>query len=55
LGGDGILEEKVKLLEKRLRQAQELLNFYKDVVRRVKLAAQQNDMRTIRQVLSKVE
>jgi hypothetical protein len=55
IGGDGILEERVRLLEKRLRQAQELLNYYKDVVRRVKLAAQQNDMRTIRQVLSRVE
>jgi hypothetical protein len=54
-GGDSILEERVKLLEKRLRQAQELLSFYKDIVRRVKLAAQQNDMKTIRQVLSKVE
>ena len=55
IGDDGILEERVRLLEKRLRQAQELLNCYKDIVRRIKLAAQQNDVRTIRQILSRVE
>jgi hypothetical protein len=53
--GDDILEERVRMLEKRLRQAQELLNYYKDIVRRVRLAAQQNDMKTIRQILSKVD
>lgn len=29
--------------------------FYRDILRRIKLAAQQNDVRTIRQILSKVE
>jgi len=52
---DEVLEERIRLLEKRLKQAQELLSYYKDILRRVRLAAQQNDVRTIRQILSRVE
>jgi hypothetical protein len=52
---DEVLVERIRLLEKRLKQAQELLSYYKDILRRVRLAAQQNDMKTIRQILSRVE
>jgi hypothetical protein len=59
---DEVLEEKVEVLERQLREYQELLKYYKDgdrfyrdILRRIKLAAQQNDMKTIRQILSKVE
>jgi tRNA C32,U32 (ribose-2'-O)-methylase TrmJ len=59
---DEVLEEKVEVLERQLREYQELLKYYKDsdrfyrdILRRIKLAAQQNDVRTIRQILSKVE
>jgi predicted patatin/cPLA2 family phospholipase len=59
---DEVLKEKVEVLERQLREYQELLKYYKDsdrfyrdILRHIKLAAQQNDVRTIRQILSKVE
>jgi len=59
---DEVLEEKVEVLERQLKEYQELLKYYKDsdrfyrdILRHIKLAAQQNDMKTIRQILSKVE
>ena len=59
---DEVIEEKVEVLERQLKEYQELLKYYKDsdrfyrdILRRIKLAAQQNDVRTIRQILSKVE
>ena len=52
---DEVLEEKVRLLERRLREYQELLKYHKNIERRLKLAVQQNDLKTIKQTLSKLD
>jgi len=52
---DAVYEEKIRLLERKLKHAEEALAYYKDVVKRLKVAASSGNARLVLEILRKVE
>ena len=52
---DAVYEEKIRLLERKLKHLEEVLAYYKDTIRRLKLAASSGNTRLVLEILRKVE
>ena len=52
---DTVYEEKIRLLERKLKHLEEVLAYYKDVIRRLRLAASSGNVKLVLEILRKVE